>query len=142
MLVTRLTIDAQSGGLMPPAGHIKICFQATCFQGYLPADGTNAAVHWRDYGRPRWQLFDKITTIAGFHVRAFLFFCSSLQRGRGLLAHHDMSALGESRRSRAGCADQGAPNHAAHLVPVFVPRDRNIVIALYVASVCGRTHAA
>jgi hypothetical protein len=35
------------------------------FSEYLPADGTNAAVNWRDYGRSRWQLSDKITTIAG-----------------------------------------------------------------------------
>src|SRR3977135_3877624 len=76
MLVTRLTIDAQSGGLMPPAGHIKICLQGTCFQGYLPADGTNAAVHWPDYGRSRWQLLDKIKKISGFPVRGRFFFFS------------------------------------------------------------------
>jgi hypothetical protein len=34
-----------------------------------PAGGTNAAVNWRDSGRSRWQLSDKITTIAGVHVR-------------------------------------------------------------------------
>jgi hypothetical protein len=34
-----------------------------------PADGTNAAVNWRDYGRSRWQLSEKITTIADAHVR-------------------------------------------------------------------------
>jgi hypothetical protein len=37
--------------------------------GMLPAAGTHAAVNWRDYGRSRWQLSDKITTIAGVHVR-------------------------------------------------------------------------
>jgi hypothetical protein len=26
------------------------------FLKWSPADGTNAAVNWRDYGRSRWQL--------------------------------------------------------------------------------------
>src|ERR1700730_15960752 len=34
------------------------------FSEYLPADGTNAAVNWRDYGRSRWQLFDHATSLA------------------------------------------------------------------------------
>jgi hypothetical protein len=28
-----------------------------------PADGTNAAVNWRDYGRPRWQLADETIAV-------------------------------------------------------------------------------
>jgi hypothetical protein len=28
-----------------------------------PADGTNAAVNWRDYGRSRWQLSDDGTLL-------------------------------------------------------------------------------
>jgi hypothetical protein len=39
------------------------------FSEYLPADGTDAAVNWQDYGTSRWQLWNKITTIAGVHVR-------------------------------------------------------------------------
>jgi hypothetical protein len=39
------------------------------FSDCSPADSTNAAVNWRDYGRSRWQLSHKITTIAGVHVR-------------------------------------------------------------------------
>jgi hypothetical protein len=26
----------------------------------VPADGTSAAVNWRGYGTPRWQLMDEI----------------------------------------------------------------------------------
>jgi hypothetical protein len=39
------------------------------FAEYSPADGTDAAVNWRDYGRSRWQLSEKITTIGGVHGR-------------------------------------------------------------------------
>jgi hypothetical protein len=31
----------------------------------LPADGTNAAVNWRDYGGPRWQLSIKLHRLPG-----------------------------------------------------------------------------
>jgi hypothetical protein len=50
-------------------GTIRIEMVEVRFQECSPADGTNAAVNWRDYGRSRWQLSDKITTIAGVHVR-------------------------------------------------------------------------
>jgi hypothetical protein len=33
------------------------------FSEYMPADGINAAVDWRDYGWPRWQLADEATTV-------------------------------------------------------------------------------
>jgi hypothetical protein len=35
----------------------------------VPADGTNAAFNWRDYGRPRWQLSVKITPISNARER-------------------------------------------------------------------------
>ena len=47
------------------------------------AASTNAAVGWRDYSRSRWQLSEKITTIAGIHVRGVL---PILQCGRQELA--------------------------------------------------------
>jgi hypothetical protein len=48
------------------------------FLKWSPAAGTNAAVNWRDCGMSRWQLSNKITTIAAVHVRgAFLLFCSA-----------------------------------------------------------------
>jgi hypothetical protein len=59
MLVTRLTTASMRRGKT----------DQDLFSEYLPADGTNAAVNWRDYGRPRWQLSDQNTPIAGLPGR-------------------------------------------------------------------------
>jgi hypothetical protein len=40
------------------------------FLKWSPADGTSAAVNWRDYGRSRWQLRKETTPIAGVPGRA------------------------------------------------------------------------
>jgi hypothetical protein len=39
------------------------------FSECSPADGTSAAANKWDLGTSRWQLSEKITTIAGVHVR-------------------------------------------------------------------------
>jgi len=33
---------------------------------FSPVDGTNAAVNWRDYGRSRWQLSEKLQRLPAF----------------------------------------------------------------------------
>jgi hypothetical protein len=53
------------------------------FSECSPAAGTNAAVNWRDYGRSRWQLSDKITTIAGIHVRGRSTYFAEREAGCG-----------------------------------------------------------
>ena len=53
------------------------------FSEYLPADGTNAAVNWQDYGTSRWQLWNKITTIAGVHVRGRSSYFAAREAGYG-----------------------------------------------------------
>jgi hypothetical protein len=57
MLVTRLPAASMRRGADATRRQIKIYLQTT-----LPAAGTNAAVNWRDYGRSRWQLSEKIYT--------------------------------------------------------------------------------
>ena len=76
-------VDAQSGADATRKADQDL------FSEYLPADGTNAAVNWRDYGRSRWQLSDKITTIAGVHVR-----------GRSTYFAAREAAIGPSRNPR------------------------------------------
>jgi hypothetical protein len=40
------------------------------FSKWSPADGTNAAFNSQDYGGPRWQLSDHVTSLAERLIRA------------------------------------------------------------------------
>jgi hypothetical protein len=61
-----------------PAIQIKIDLQSTC----RPTAQT-LPLNWRDCGGPRWQLPDKITMIAGVHVRGRSTFFALREAGSG-----------------------------------------------------------
>jgi hypothetical protein len=54
------------------------------------ADGINAAINWRGHGRSRWQLSDKITAIAGVHVRGRSIYFAVREAGCGPFADHSV----------------------------------------------------
>jgi hypothetical protein len=74
----------------------------------LPADGTTAAVNWRDYGRSRWQLSNKSNTDCRRSRKgAFLLFCSA--RG-GFWPVADATAASRGVRL-VGCCGRGFAAH-------------------------------
>jgi hypothetical protein len=67
-----------------------------------PADSTNAAVNWLDYGRSRWQISDKITTIAGVHVRGRSSYFAAREAGSGPLQMPWPATVASGYRGAAG----------------------------------------
>jgi hypothetical protein len=64
-----MAIPSECGGVVGPryeefggCGHPD----QNIISEYPPAAGTSAAVNWRDYGRPRWQLPERIQRFLAF----------------------------------------------------------------------------
>jgi hypothetical protein len=83
-----------------------------------PADGTNAAVNWRDYGRSRWQLLDKLQRLPASHKGRSTYFAVQerealptilfLQRGGPQLWPISEATAGGRGDCLLGCCGRGA----------------------------------